>query len=692
MRYENKVSEDIYSGINEISDYYFYKILDVDLVNDTYRIIKAPQEELDSRKDYIGSGCLSEYFAWFASSEYCYHEDTGSFMEFCNIDNIRQSILGSGSSVSFCYRRIRSAYDFAYIYVRMEVIPQEISDHVLTATLLVRRMSEGEYKDFCKTKMLTEELMETNRKLKESERSLEEALAMVETKNNHMIEFYNLFYKKIQELNENNSVENVFKYLVPDDFMPEYRKLINAVNKTIEVSNTRVKNEHSNLKIFNNIINSGMWSAKFDCDSKIKSVRWSSEFRKMLGYSDEIDFPDKYDSWCDSIHPEDRDSVVGNLFQTLAECNGKTKYNDEYRLRTKSGDYKWFRASGEMNRNKSDKIICFLGLFIDITDIKKSHSLEKENSTLQTQITALIGQNSKDEMTGCLSKSAYSAREKELQLAIHDKVVNPFAIVSVDINGLKVINDSFGHEKGDIYLRNCVKTLTDVFGCNNVYRTGGDEFVVVLVGVNYTKRDSLYRKISNKIEKASEQQRPEDRVSLAIGMAEYIREVDTTVRHVYEKADEAMYANKRKIKNNIEGFPRMWGHKYEQAVVSGTSNYFEVNLTQETFMSMPVFYKDGKKVTLEDYPKTDFLDNFLVYKNYQERYVQSSDIERYRKFLSYNNLLEHYIKGDREIIQGFDGVYLDGTLFRFRIVILLAKNDYTGDLMGLFLIKKTNEE
>ena len=77
--------------------------------------------------------------------------------------------------------------------------------------------------------------------------------------------------------------------------------------RQIWVMSVQVNWDHVNLTLLNEAIYSGFWY--FDCDenSEIVNANWSHEFRKMLGYHDTLDFPNKLESWSDLLHPQDKE-------------------------------------------------------------------------------------------------------------------------------------------------------------------------------------------------------------------------------------------------------------------------------------------------------------------------------------------------------------------------------------------------
>ena len=124
-----------------------------------------------------------------------------------------------------------------------------------------------------------------------------------------------------------------------------------------------------------------------------------------------------------------------------------------------------------------------------------------------------------------------------------------FAIVMLDINDLKMINDKFGHKYGDIYIKGCCSLLCEVFKHSPVFRIGGDEFAAVLEGNDFDNRLILTEKLRSEIKDALEDpgSEPWNRYSAAVGTGDY-NEGDETFESAFKRADEAMYKEKNEFK------------------------------------------------------------------------------------------------------------------------------------------------
>ena len=149
--------------------------------------------------------------------------------------------------------------------------------------------------------------------------------------------------------------------------------------RQIWIMSVQVNWDHVNLALINEAICSGFWY--FDCDenSEIVNANWSHEFRKMLGYHDTLDFPNKLESWSDLLHPQDKERVMMQLQAAIADKTNHVKYQVEYRMRMKDHQYQWFRASAEVIRRLDGSASRIAGIFINI-DAEKKEIMQAQKS------------------------------------------------------------------------------------------------------------------------------------------------------------------------------------------------------------------------------------------------------------------------------------------------------------------------
>ncbi len=185
---------------------------------------------------------------------------------------------------------------------------------------------------------------------------------------------------------------------------------------------------------------------------------------------------------------------------------------------------------------------------VSVSNITKTLlvSMRHEQKYLKDKLDEAIMRANKDPLTGVKNMTAYTEAVGELTGKIAEHEAIEFAIVMCDVNKLKNVNDSFGHDMGDKYIRNCCKLICTTYSHSPVYRIGGDEFAIILTGEDYSNRNMLIDDLGDRVAKAMNIARIEDgRASMAVGMSVYNAYNDVSVASVAKRADESMYNNKR---------------------------------------------------------------------------------------------------------------------------------------------------
>ena len=150
-----------------------------------------------------------------------------------------------------------------------------------------------------------------------------------------------------------------------------------------------------------------------------------------------------------------------------------------------------------------------------------------------------------DPLTGVGSKQAYLEDSEEVYKRICDGTAEDIGVVVFDINDLKVINDTEGHDEGDIAIYNASMLISEFFDSSPVYRIGGDEFVVILEGDAYKTREERL----NAFDRQVENNLRTGKVVISSGMSEYRRGTDKNYRDVFQRADTQMYLRKNELKS-----------------------------------------------------------------------------------------------------------------------------------------------
>ena len=112
------------------------------------------------------------------------------------------------------------------------------------------------------------------------------------------------------------------------------------------------------------------------------------------------------------------------------------------------------------------------------------------------------------------------------------------AVIFADLNGLKPVNDEFGHDAGDELLKNAAATLKSAFNKSEIYRAGGDEFLIIIL-------DQPKEDIEAKVKKIRKDSEDTDKVSFSLGF--YYNEKGGDIRTAMHEADIRMYEDKKQF-------------------------------------------------------------------------------------------------------------------------------------------------
>lgn len=154
-----------------------------------------------------------------------------------------------------------------------------------------------------------------------------------------------------------------------------------ALNPFIDSVNEELEYQKIRTQTINNAVRSGLWSMKIKSDFSVAYAIWSDNFRKMIGFHDESDFPNTVEAWSSRLHPDDEDATLQAFSRCIRDISGNTPYDVNYRMKIKDGSYRWFHASGNLVKNKSGHPDEIIGVFVDIDDKVKNE--EYLNYTLK---------------------------------------------------------------------------------------------------------------------------------------------------------------------------------------------------------------------------------------------------------------------------------------------------------------------
>ena len=268
----------------------------------------------------------------------------------------------------------------------------------------------------------------------------------------------------------------------------------------------------------------GIW----DWDIASNATFYSARFKEILGYPADADFSTLF-HLLDRLHPEERERMLAAQELHLRK---REPFDHEYRMRRADGSYVWVQGRGQAVWDESGQPVRFVGSIIDITE----HKQQEEQIHRLAQHDPLTGLPNRRMLGDRLHQALGHARRNKDKLAV----------MLLDLDGFKMINDTFGHKTGDAVLIDVAHRLRAcIRSTDTVARYGGDEFVFVLEG-QHTREDSA--KLAEKILKMLHQPVviADGRFSVgaSIGIAIYPTDADDA-EGLLKMADNAMYRAKQ---------------------------------------------------------------------------------------------------------------------------------------------------
>ncbi|NBG87057.1 HD domain-containing phosphohydrolase [Isachenkonia alkalipeptolytica] len=244
---------------------------------------------------------------------------------------------------------------------------------------------------------------------------------------------------------------------------------------------------------------------------------WNPMLQNMLKISGE-ELQDK--NIGDLIYVEDRKRVEELHFQRVQGL--KDQITEEFRIVRQDGSLRWLESKGiQITWNGSPASLNFL------TDITERKETEKN----------ILHLSYHDQLTGIYNRRFF---EEELKRLDNPRNL-PLSIVIVDVNGLKLFNDGFGHEAGDRLIITVAQLLDGESRGNDVTaRIGGDEFVVMMPNTDQTQLKAFQKRFEQQLAKKNLSGIP---ISVSMGYATKF-EQEMSVQDIFKRAEERMYRRK----------------------------------------------------------------------------------------------------------------------------------------------------
>ncbi|MCL2008178.1 MAG: ATP-binding protein [Treponema sp.] len=276
----------------------------------------------------------------------------------------------------------------------------------------------------------------------------------------------NKLISELERLVESSKKGDFDIVLSEDSLYNEDKEIIRLLNEVNRNYKAATDYDLMKYKLTCDALNIALWdtniTGKDPFNPNIK-FSWSQEFRDMLGFTDEIDFPNVLSSWSNTIHPDEKDSVFAAVAVHLDNRTGNTPYDIECRLMMKDGHYRHFRTFGTSQRDSEGVPLRVSGALMDITEKKqieealkhakeqaeqnsqaKSTFLARMSHEIRTPLNAVIGMtnmamNTDDsaKIKNCLKKADNASRHLL-------EVINDILDISkIEANKFELLNNGF---------------------------------------------------------------------------------------------------------------------------------------------------------------------------------------------------------------------------------------------------------
>lgn len=282
----------------------------------------------------------------------------------------------------------------------------------------------------------------------------------------------------------------------------------------------------------------------FDWNLAADRIYYSPRWKGILGYRDE-ELPNEFSTWENLVDETDRDRSLAMLNDYM---NGRRdNFHIELRMRHKDGHWVDILSRASMVLDEDGKVIRVVGTHVDISEKKR-------------QEAHILHQAHYDSLTGLPNRYLAMDRLAQLQKEGKRKGLG-VAVLFLDLDGFKWVNDTLGHETGDDLLVQAAKRLCDVVrDADSVCRLGGDEFVVLLGDINEAEdAEVVAGNLVTQFRKPFAVREHELLVTTSIGIAIFPKH-GTVPAELLRNADTAMYYSKESGRNTYHFFTKSMNH------------------------------------------------------------------------------------------------------------------------------------
>jgi diguanylate cyclase (GGDEF)-like protein/PAS domain S-box-containing protein len=279
----------------------------------------------------------------------------------------------------------------------------------------------------------------------------------------------------------------------------------------------------------------GVWDWNLLTNEQTHSQRWL----EMLGYA-VGELAHRYSEFEARIHPQDKERLLG---ARNAYLDGSAeRYEVDQRVRCKDGSWKWVLSRGMLiSRDAEGKPLRMIGTHTDITSRKESEAQIWQQAHF-------------DPLTELPNRRMLRERlVQEIKQSRRDQ--QQFALLFIELDHFKEVNDTLGHDRGDLLLIEAARRLREcVRECDTVARMGGDEFTVILTQLADAARlEPILQKLLQAMQRVFQLEDEQVFVSASIGITMYPMD-GTDVEDLFKSADQALYVAKGAGRNRFSFF------------------------------------------------------------------------------------------------------------------------------------------
>ncbi len=189
---------------------------------------------------------------------------------------------------------------------------------------------------------------------------------------------------------------------------PRLVGILDDINEEI-AQNRRYDIVSTRFDLAREMLNDGLWDLDIKNGNPLDPGNvfwWSLQLRRQLGFETVEEFPDVMESWSSRLHPQDKEQALKAFIEHLMDHTGKTGFDTEYRLKLRSGEYRWFQARGQTRRAADGTPLRAVGALIDIQSRKDRLTHEKNEADRRVQMDETV-----KEIAGLVSENGNIAAQ-----------------------------------------------------------------------------------------------------------------------------------------------------------------------------------------------------------------------------------------------------------------------------------------